>query len=90
MGKCSGFLLFLQYTFEQQMRENIHNIINKTAELEEELRSMGLWHKNIPDWIKAIPHSEKKLIMPIAIQYFGDDVKKGKLLQLLIELDSLL
>ena len=34
--------------------------------------------------------AEKKLIVPNAIKYFGDDVKKGKLLQILIELDSLL
>lgn len=32
----------------------------------------------------------EKFIVPQAIQFFGDDVKKGKLLQLLIELDSLL
>lgn len=28
-------------------------------------------------------------VVPQAIKFFGDDVKKGKLLQLLIELDSL-
>ncbi len=33
---------------------------------------------------------EKKLIVPQAIKYFGDDVNKGKLLQILIEIDSLL
>jgi len=32
---------------------------------------------------------QKKLIVPQAIKFFGEDVKKGKLLQLLIELDSL-
>jgi uncharacterized protein YqcC (DUF446 family) len=32
---------------------------------------------------------EKKFIVPQAMQSFGDDIKKGKLLQLLIELDSL-
>jgi uncharacterized protein YqcC (DUF446 family) len=32
---------------------------------------------------------EKKYIVPQAIKFFGSDVKKGKLLQLLIELDSL-
>ncbi len=31
----------------------------------------------------------RKLIAPQAIRYFVDDLKKGKLLQLLIELDSL-
>jgi|SRR6478672_2647001 len=29
-------------------------------------------------------------IVPQAMKYFGDDVKKGKLLQLLIELDALI
>jgi uncharacterized protein YqcC (DUF446 family) len=32
----------------------------------------------------------EKYIVPQAIQFFGDDVQKGKLLQLLIELDGLL
>ena len=42
-------------------------------------------HKN-----KMMPAIEKNLIVPHAIKYFGDDVKKGKLLQILIEIDSLL
>ena len=33
---------------------------------------------------------DKKLIVPQAIRFFGEDVKKGRLLQLLIELDSLI
>jgi uncharacterized protein YqcC (DUF446 family) len=32
----------------------------------------------------------KNFIVPQAVKFFGSDVKKGKLLQLLIELDSLL
>lgn len=32
----------------------------------------------------------KKFIVPQAMKFFGEDVKKGKLLQLLVELDSLL
>ncbi len=32
----------------------------------------------------------EKYIVPQAIQFFGKDVQKGRLLQLLIELDSLL
>ncbi|WP_462250371.1 YqcC family protein [Ferruginibacter sp.] len=32
---------------------------------------------------------EKNYIVPQAIKFFGSDIKKGKLLQLLIELDSL-
>ncbi|MEO5647009.1 MAG: YqcC family protein [Chitinophagaceae bacterium] len=32
---------------------------------------------------------EKRNIVPQAMKFFGEDVKKGKLLQLLIELDSL-
>lgn len=38
----------------------------------------------------AVPVAEKNLIVLHAIKYFKDDVKKGKLLQILIELDSLL
>jgi uncharacterized protein YqcC (DUF446 family) len=34
--------------------------------------------------------AEKNMIVPHAIKFFGDDVKKGKLLQILIEIDSLL
>ncbi|MHA4809943.1 YqcC family protein [Flavitalea flava] len=39
---------------------------------------------------KIIPSAEKKLIVPQAMKYFGEDLKKGKLLQILIELDSLI
>ncbi|NOT93260.1 YqcC family protein [Ferruginibacter sp.] len=42
-------------------------------------------HKN-----KMMPVSAKKLLVPNAIKYFGDDVKKGKLLRILIEIDALL
>ena len=34
-------------------------------------------------------NNEKNYIAPQAIKFFGEDVKKGKLLRLLIELDSL-
>lgn len=39
---------------------------------------------------KMMPAEEKNLIVPHAIKFFGDDVRKGKLLQILIEIDSLL
>ena len=39
---------------------------------------------------KLIPVAKNKLLVPQAIKFFGDDVKKGKLLQILIELDALL
>lgn len=39
---------------------------------------------------KMMPAAEKNLIVPHAIKFFGDDVRKGKLLQILIEIDSLL
>jgi len=32
---------------------------------------------------------QKELVAPQAVKYFGEDVKRGRLLQLLIELDSL-
>ena len=102
------------------MVELASNIINKTLELEEELKSTGLWQKDIPSWVhgyddnrsntksdfaqwlqfvfipnhlhknKIMPVTEKKFIVPHAMKYFGDDVTKGKLLQILIEIDSLL
>lgn len=34
--------------------------------------------------------AEKNMIVPHAVKFFGDDVRKGKLLQILIEIDSLL
>ena len=33
---------------------------------------------------------QKNLIVPQALKFFGDDLQKGRLLQLLIELDALL
>ena len=39
---------------------------------------------------KMIGATEKSLIVPHAVKFFGDDVRKGKLLQILIEIDSLL
>ncbi len=39
---------------------------------------------------KPVNAAEKKLIVPHALKYFGADVNKGKLLQILIEIDSLL
>lgn len=39
---------------------------------------------------KILLAAEKNLIVPHAIKHFGDDVKKGNLLRILIEIDSLL
>ena len=101
------------------MAESDNTVMNKTKELEEELKHTGLWQKNSPAWVhgfednsiaktdfiqwlqfvfipnhphnnKMMPAAEKKLLVPQAIKHFGDDVRKGKLLQILIELDSLL
>ncbi len=33
---------------------------------------------------------DKKFIVPAAIKFFGNDLQKGKLMQLLIEIDSLI
>ena len=101
------------------MNESVATILNKTKELEEELKNTGLWQRDMPEWVhgydannisntnfaqwlqfvfvpnhmhtqKLISIAEKKLIVPHAIKYFGDDVRKGKLLKILIEIDSLL
>jgi uncharacterized protein YqcC (DUF446 family) len=39
--------------------------------------------------INSLPATEKKLLVPQAFKYFGSDVGKGKLLQILVEIDSL-
>lgn len=100
--------------------ELVDSIINKTLELEKELRNRGLWQRDIPAWVhgyndnpgitkadfaqwlqfvfipnhlhgnKIMQVTEKNFIVPHAMKYFGDDVTKGKLLQILIEIDSLL
>jgi uncharacterized protein YqcC (DUF446 family) len=44
----------------------------------------------LPNCIRSYETPQKKMIVPQAIKFFGEDVKKGRLLQLLIELDSLL
>jgi uncharacterized protein YqcC (DUF446 family) len=43
----------------------------------------------LPNFTKLVA-IEKKHIVPQAVKFFGEDVKKGRLLQLLVELDSLL
>ena len=96
------------------------DIIEKTVELEMELKHVGLWQEDMPVWVQAyddnssivrndfaqwlqfvfIPNhlhknktiaaTERNFLVPQAIKHFGSDVKKGKLLQILIEIDSLL
>jgi uncharacterized protein YqcC (DUF446 family) len=39
---------------------------------------------------KEVDANQKKLIVPQAMVFLDEDIKKGRLLQLLIELDSLL
>lgn len=102
------------------MLELVNTITAKTIELEQELKALDLWQKNMPAWVhwyndessiaktefaqwlqfvfipnhlhksNIISVAEKNLIVPHAIKFFGDDVRKGKLLQILIEIDSLL
>lgn len=102
------------------MTRLVNTIAAKTLELENELKSTGLWQKSMPAWVhwyddsnrssstdfaqwlqfvfipnhlqksNIISVAEKNMIVPHAIKFFGDDVKKGKLLQILIEIDSLL
>lgn len=44
----------------------------------------------LPNCVNEAPVNKKALIVPQAIKFFGKDVQKGKLLQLLVELDALL
>jgi uncharacterized protein YqcC (DUF446 family) len=89
----------------------------KIKEIITELKSTGLWEKQVPGWVMnyeekmiaseqdflqwlqfiylpnyrtASSQDNKRLIVPQAVRFFGEDVKKGKLLQLLIELDAIL
>ena len=43
----------------------------------------------LPNLQHSSMSDQKKMVAPQAIKFFGEDVRKGKLLQLLIELDSL-
>ena len=103
------------------MMETDNNIASKIKELELEMKAIGLWQKEVPEWVNDfeekvlyngkdfaqwlqfvfIPNhiqrainlptiKEKKLIVPAAIKFFAKDVQRGKLLQILIEIDSLL
>ncbi len=102
------------------MTQLLNTITAKTSELEEELKSTGLWQNTTPAWVhwyddsnristtdfsqwlqfvfipnhlhknKTIPAAEKSLLVLHALKYFGNDVRKGKLLQILIEIDALL
>ncbi len=95
-------------------------LMDKVYELRAEMKSIGLWKKQVPYWVNEYTNSNikteqdfaewlqfvylpnmmqqesrasmgaEKYIVPQAIQFFGDDVQKGKMLQILIELDSLL
>ncbi len=95
-------------------------ITDKVTELKTEMKRIGLWKKQIPNWVNEYSNQTikteqdfaewmqfvylpnmmqvenrssmgaEKYIVPQAIQFFGADVQKGKLMQLLIELDSLL
>ena len=48
----------------------------------------------IPNHLKkpgeALRVKERSMLVPSAIRFFGDDLKRGKLLQVLIEIDALL
>ncbi|MCX6320100.1 MAG: YqcC family protein [Bacteroidetes bacterium] len=44
----------------------------------------------LPNCMHAAAENKKNLIVPQAIRFFEKDVQKGKLLQLLVELDALL
>ena len=43
----------------------------------------------LPNCSRQLGINGRRFIVPQAVKFFSDDIKKGKLLQLLIELDSL-
>lgn len=97
------------------MTTKTSSLIEKIAEVYEELKQTSLWKTNVPEWVhhyQKEPQTQVEFsewlqfvflpnkvqgnkpgdvenIAPQAVKFFGDDVKKGKLLQLLVELDSL-
>lgn len=44
----------------------------------------------LPNCMNELPSVTKSLIVPQALKFFGKDVQKGRLLQLLVELDALI
>ena len=96
------------------------NIEETVKQIIGEMKSLGLWITNSPDWVTSydqklittrqdfsewlqfvfLPncllevrsssriHSRKQIVLQ-AKRFLADDIKKGKLLQLLIELDAL-
>lgn len=62
-----------------------------------EMKELGLWKKNSPDWVNCLQEvrnsngtGNKKQIVLQAKQFLAEDINKGKLLQLLIELDAVI
>lgn len=59
--------------------------------------NINLVHDDFAEWLQYVylPNCKRNTaaaapsIVPQAMKYFGNDVKKGKLLELLIELDAL-
>jgi hypothetical protein len=44
---------------------------------------------NLAQQAQAVPGEKKNYIVPHAVRFYGEDIKKGKLLRLLVELDSM-
>ncbi|HMU09491.1 MAG TPA: YqcC family protein [Ferruginibacter sp.] len=116
----AGEMIQNRFTAESNYMTEALLIAEKIKEVRDEMRSTGLWKKEVPAWVKEFekrmitnredfsewlqfvylpnrvqetesrqPVLEKIYIVPQAVKFFGNDIKKGKLLQLLIELDSL-
>lgn len=66
----------------------VNEYVEKSIATEEDFAGW-LQFVYLPNAVQQYNRSERKFIAPQAIKFFGEDVKKGKLLQLLIELDSL-
>ena len=98
----------------------VSNIDEKVKQIIGEMKALGLWIRNSPDWVtdyeqKGIASTQdfsewlqfvflpnclpevrnsksirsRKQIVLQAKRFLADDIRKGKLLQLLIELDAL-
>lgn len=75
--------------WKKQQPEWVVNYEKKTISSDQDF-SDWLQFVYLPNCYQQAVHVPKVFIVPQAIRFLEDDVKKGRLLQLLIELDSLL
>jgi uncharacterized protein YqcC (DUF446 family) len=78
--------------WKKSMPDWVTDFSNKTIISEEDFAGwlQFVLLPNLQQQNNLISDGVKSYVAPQAMRFFGDDIKKGKLLQLLVELDSLL